>query len=138
VKEELIAKLMWNSGGAGYGVCAVAGAMLWGMDQPTETRPDLISIVAIGGSPCEYSDIELKRLVEFSEAATANYDKRWRYRRGANLICISKHEDSTGVYWMRKRMSWTMGSLFSPTLDEALAIFEREWAKPQEVGNETV
>lgn len=42
---------------------------------------------------------------------------------GANLICISKYDEDK---WMRKRMSWDIGAMFSDTLDEAIAVFERD------------
>lgn len=135
-REELIARLMWNSGGTGYGVCQVAGAMLWADDRPTPERPDWISVVAISGPPEKYTDEELQILVDFSEEATRRYDTRWHWRRGANLICIGKDPFSSSgpVSWMRKRMSWLYGPMYSATLLEALAVFTKDWS-PKEDSN---
>jgi len=119
-REELIARLQWNSGGSGLG--SIAGIMSWAMDHPGEGKPDLKSIVAVSGPPEKYTDEELVELVAFSDKKTAEYDEMFRYRRGANLICIDKTADGR---WMRKRLTWEMGPFFSDSLGEALTIFER-------------
>ena len=122
-REELIAELVWNGGGCGFGICNVANAMTWAMDKPGKGKPDLKSIVVVRGPPEKYKDEELRELAAFSERVTADYDKRYIYRRGANLICIDKTEDGR---WMRKRLTWEMGPMFSDTLQEAIAVMERK------------
>jgi hypothetical protein len=118
IRKKLIEKLMWNEGGSGYGICSVAGMMLHTM---TDKSSDIPSIVAIGGSPDDYTTEELEKLVRFSSRMTEDYDTRYRDRQGANLIIIHKIEKD---HWIRKRMSWEIGPMFSETLDEAIAIFE--------------
>lgn len=118
----MVGKLMWSEGGAGYGICSFAGAMLWESQRPSESYPDWPSVVAVRGPAEKYSDDELARLVEFSGARTARYDEMFRWRQGANLIVLDKVE--TGA-WLRKRMSWTHGPMYSPTLAEALAVMSK-------------
>lgn len=120
-REELIGRLEWNNGGMGYGICAVAGMMLNLLDKPGPGHPDLKSIVIVSTPAEKYTDEELERLVQFSDFMTADNDKRWKIRRGANFICISKIENGR---WMRKRTSWQFGVMFSETLDEACKVFE--------------
>lgn len=122
-REEMVEKLMWNSGGTGFGICSFASELLWQMDQPGPDKPDLISVVAVGAPPDNYTDEELAKLVAFSEERTARYDKMFRYRRGANLIIIHKTED--GQRWLRKRLSWDRGQMYSPTLEEAIAVMSK-------------
>jgi hypothetical protein len=120
-REELIARLQWNGGGCGFGLCGVANAMSWAMATPGKGKSDLKSIVAVSGPPEKYTDEELKELVAFSDRRTTDYDRMFPYRMGANLICIDKTEDGQ---WMRKRLTWEMGPMFSDTLTEAIAVFE--------------
>ena len=123
-REEMIGKLQWNDGGYGFGVCEVGAAMIWTMDTPGPDKPDLKSTVAVSGPPDKYTDEELEKILAFSERVTARYDKMFSYRRGANLILLDKPEYAEGR-WLRKRLSWTIGPMFSETLDEALAIMEK-------------
>lgn len=123
-REELIRKIMWNSGGYGFGICSMASSMLWAMDQPGPGKPDLPSVVAVSGPPEKYTDAELERLVRFSEERTVDYDRMFNVRRGANLILIDKIS-AEGNCWMRKRLSWEFGPMHSPTLEEAVTVFER-------------
>jgi len=135
-RKALIAQLMCNSGGYGFGVCSFGNSMLWAMDEPGPNNPDLISVVAICGDPSKYTDEELKVLVEFSKAATERYDKMFRIRRGCNLILLDKDEfdgKPTGS-WMRKRLTWESGPMYSESLTEALDVFRRGWT-PQEAAN---
>lgn len=122
-REETIERLLWNDGGMGYGVCAVASSMMWAMSKPKEPHgaDDLKSIVAISGPPEKYTDAELATLVAFSDRRTADYDRMFKWRLGANLICIDKMDNGC---WFRKRLSWQMGPMASETLDEAIAVFE--------------
>lgn len=125
-RQEMIAKLLWNSGGDGFGILSFANAMLWAQDRPGPGKPDLPSIVAVGGSPDDYTDEELEKLVAFGERTTARYDKIFSVRRGANLILFRKPLESHGS-WMRKRLSWESGPMYSKTLDDAIAFMtERE------------
>ena len=121
-RQEMINRLQWNDGGMGHGICTVASSMMWAMGKPKEPRgaDDLKSVVAVSGPPNKYTDDELNALVEFSEQRTANYDKMFNWRLGANLICINKISDDC---WMRKRLSWEYGPMASPTLQEAIAVF---------------
>lgn len=109
-RKEMVAKLLWNSGGI------FRNPLTWTMGRPTPSKPDWSSIVAINGSPNNYTNEELEKLVAFAEKATARYDLLFSYRRGANLILFEK----LGERWLRKRVSWDMGPMFSPTLDEAI------------------
>jgi len=122
-RPELIEKLMWNSGGTGMGVCTVANAFVMNSMVPESKQEDWKSVVAISGSPEKYSDKELEKLVAFSERRTANYDRMFRYRMGCNLIFIDKVEENR---WLRKRLTWDMGLMYSVSLDEAMAVFEKD------------
>ena len=119
-RAEMVKKLLWNSGGDGFGICSFASSMLWAMDRPGPGKPDFPSIVAVGGSPADYTDEEIKKLFDFAEFATARYDKIFGIRRGANLILVRKPTEPGGS-WLRKRMSWVSGPMHSPTLDDAIA-----------------
>jgi hypothetical protein len=124
-RRSLINQLEWNSGGYGFGVCALAASLIWGNDHPTKTKPDLKGIVAVCGKPGKYTTEELRKIVEFSKLVTARYDELFRYRRGCNLILLDKREDG---HWMRKRLSWTEGPMYSATLEEAMKVFTKELA----------
>src|SRR3990167_8984732 len=103
-REDVIKRLLWNEGGYGFGICSVAGSMLWSMDTPGPGKPDLQSVVAVSSPPDKYTDEELEKILVFSERATARYDKMFPQRRGANLILLDKFSNG---HWMRKRLSWT-------------------------------
>ncbi len=124
-RQELIAKLEWNQGGTGFGICSFAMAAIWAEDRPGPDKPDLKSIVAVNGPPDKYTDEELAKIVAFAERKTAAYDQMYRWRRGANLILINKHDTGIGTLWLRKRLSWDHGPMYSATLDEALEVMER-------------
>src|SRR5271166_4077017 len=123
-RDEMISKLLWNDGGAGFGICSFGNAMLWATDEPTPTKPDLIATVAISGDPKKYTDEELAKLLDFSQKQTARYDAMFTCRRGCNLIVFDKRNDGM---WLRKRLTWTYGPMYSRTLDAAIAIFTKEW-----------
>lgn len=120
-RTELIGQVEWNSGGYGFGICSVANSMMWAMDEPNAEKPDLKSTVAICGDPAKYTDEELEKIVAFAKRRDEKYDSMFRYRRGCNMILIGKEDGR----WMRKRLTWTMGPMHSPTLDEAIAVMER-------------
>jgi hypothetical protein len=122
-RQEMIDRLEWNGGGYGFGVCAFAGMMSWALDEPGPNKPDLKSIVAVSGPPAKYTDEELTKLVTFAESKTARYDAMFRVRRGANLVLFDKREFDGK--WMRKRLTWDMGPMYSDTLDDAIAVMER-------------
>src|SRR5208337_144505 len=117
-RKALINQLEWNSGGYGFGICSVANSMMWALDQPTKDKPDLKSVVAVCGEPKKYTTEELRRIAEFSKAATERYDKMFSYRRGCNLILLDKRDEGS---WMRKRLTWESGPMYSTSLEEALA-----------------
>jgi len=125
-RDELINQVEWNSGGYGFGVCSVANSMMWAMDEPSADKPDLKSTVAICGDPAKYTDEELEKIVAFAKRRDEKYDSIFRYRRGCNMILIGKEEDNAPSHrWMRKRLTWNMGPMHSPTLEEAIAVMER-------------
>lgn len=123
-REEMIGKLLWNSGGMGFGICSVAASMIWDMDRPTPDKPDYPSILAVNGPSDLYTDEELEKLVAFGDKITARYDTYFKYRRGANLTLIGKTDREDGM-WLRKKLSWTMGPMYSPSLDEAITLMTR-------------
>ncbi|KND51229.1 MAG: hypothetical protein ABA06_02875 [Parcubacteria bacterium C7867-001] len=122
-RTELIGKLMWNEGGYGFGIPSLANSMAWGLATTGPDRPDLPSVVAVSGPPEKYSDDELAELTAFSERRTKHYDSYFKQRLGANLIVIDKLSDNS---WLRKRMSWESGPMYSTTLKDAVAVFETE------------
>jgi hypothetical protein len=124
-RQEMVDRLEWNHGGGGFGICREANSMMWAMERPKEPHgaDDLKSIVAVSAPADEYSDEELKKLVEFSERQTFEYDQRFRGRLGANVILIGKKFEETR--WYRKRLSWESGPMYSDSLDEAIAVFEK-------------
>ena len=65
---------------------------------------------------------ELARLVEFSQERTA-YIRGiiGPIRYGDNLYVLKKNENN----WLSKRQSWTMGRMYSPTLEEAIEFLSR-------------
>ncbi len=76
------------------------------------------------GNPAKYTDEELAKLAEFADEQDRRYDEMFRWRRGCNAILFDKVE--TGR-WMRKRLTWQYGPMFSPTLDKAIGVFANEW-----------
>jgi len=121
-RDELLNHVEINSGGYGFGICSVATSMMWAMDEPSADKPDLKSTVAICGDPEKYTDEELEKIVAFAKRHDEKYDSMFRYRRGCNMILIGKEENGR---WLRKRLSWEYGPMYSPTLDEAIAVMER-------------
>lgn len=121
-RDELISSVEWNSGGYGFGVCSLAGSILWGMQEPSAKKPDLKSTIAICGKPEKYTDEELEKVVAFAKRHDEKYDKMFRYKLGCNMILFDKTDEGR---WMRKRLTWTMGPMYSPTLDEAIAVMEK-------------
>ncbi|MBI2124347.1 hypothetical protein HYT92_01010 [Candidatus Pacearchaeota archaeon] len=125
------AKVLWlkPDSGTGFGLCEVAGQLIWNMQKPRKFNPktgrfndDWASIVAVIGPKLKYFDWELEKIIPFAEKLTLEYDKRFRYRMGCNLIIFEKREDGR---WLRKRMSWTEGAMYSESLDDAIKIFMR-------------
>lgn len=129
-RDELIAGLMWNTGGNSYGLCEVASMALQTMKSPSAERPDWKLVVIISVTEAAYTDEELRLLYLFSIEQTVQYDRIFQYRTGANMICISKFDADT---WSRKRQSWDMGPMESATLEDALDTFRNapraEWKK---------
>ena len=123
-REQCIQGIEWLSpdSGTGLGICAVAALGLWAM---TDVAPDddLKSVVVVKGPPEKYTDEELTKLFAFSQAYTTYYDTMFTQRHGANLIIFDKR-DWDGA-WLRKRMTWNQGPMYSKTLDEALAVFAK-------------
>lgn len=122
-RQELIDKLMWNDGGMGLGITSVATVFMLNSVTPKRKEDDWKSVVAISGPPEKYTDDELEKLVAFSDRRTARYDTIFNCRMGCNAICINKVADNR---WMRKRMTWEIGPMFSDSLDAAVEIFEKD------------
>lgn len=122
--DELVARVEWFSGGGGFGLCRVANMMAWEMDRPDKSsgKGDLVSIVAVGLPKEKYTIEELRLIAGFADRVTARYDRLFGFRRGANMILIDKMSDGR---WLRKRLSWTEGSMVSDTLADAIAVMER-------------
>jgi hypothetical protein len=84
--------------------------------------------VTVGGKPDDYTDDELALLVPFTEAKQADYHRRCGNSKmdwADNFISFERAvEDSHGlVRWGRKRQSWVMGRMHSPSLPEAISSF---------------
>ena len=119
-RKELIQRLSWNSGGMGYGVASIG--MQLAMRMSGKTIP---SIVVVSIPQDKYTDEELSKLVAFSEKMTEDFKRRFGGPLlGDNCICLEKMEGC----WMRKKLTWECGPMTSPTLDEALAVFDKEYA----------
>ncbi len=125
-RQELIDALMWNTGGWGFGICAVASAALWASREPLTKAGDLRSVVAVMGPPEQYTDDELAKLVAFSEERTKKYDEMFDVRMGCNLTLIGKAAYSgDNPRWLRKRLTWNAGPMYSDSLDDALEVMRR-------------
>lgn len=118
-REEAIKELMWSTG-YGHGICRVANMFAAALARPDADHPDWPSIVTVSEPAEKYTDEELQKLVAFSREMTAKYDEIFSWRMGANLIVIDKQDEGR---WLRKRQSWYMGPMYSPTLDEAMEVF---------------
>lgn len=116
-RQELIDQLEWNSGGHGLGLCSFGNAILWRQSRPGPGERDLKGIVAVSCPQESYTDEELAKIAEFNKRLTAKYDEMFRVRMGANLILIGKMDNGR---WLRKRLTWEIGSMYSDTLDEAI------------------
>jgi hypothetical protein len=64
----------------------------------------------------------LELIVKFADERNRIYDRMFSYRRGCNAICIDKFSKTS---WLRKRLSWTMGPMFSASLEEAIEFMSR-------------
>jgi hypothetical protein len=124
-RQLLIDAIEWllPESGTGMGICAVANMFMWATADVAPEN-DLKSVVVVKGPPDKYTDEELAKLLVFSRAYTAYYDEMFTQRIGANLIIFDKRGFDGA--WLRKRMTWDMGPMYSKTLDEAIAVFERE------------
>lgn len=123
-REEMVEKLMWTSGGYGFGIGGVAASLFWAMERPGPDKPDMKSIVSVHEPAEQYTVEELQKLLDFSQKATAAYDERYKWRLGANIIIFDKPRYVEGR-WMGKRLSWDSGEYFN-SLDEAIACFDRD------------
>jgi hypothetical protein len=118
-RDQLIEEIMWNDGGYGFGIPSFGSRMLWALDTPGPDKPDLPSIVMVCSPTDKYTDDELRLLLAFSREKTAEYDRMFRIRRGANLVIFDKPTYMNGK-WMRKRLTWEFGPMHSDTLEEAI------------------
>lgn len=115
-RQSLIDQIMWSDGGAGWGVCAVGNMMM-----AQQSKQTLKSIVSLQGSPDEYTDEELAKVVEFSKIRDERHRKICgEILIGDNVIFLRKMDGK----WLRKRRSWDIGPMFSDSLDEAMAFME--------------
>ena len=124
-RQDMIDAMEWLSpdSGSGFGVCEIASMFSWAMAEPGP-EGDLKSVVAVKGPSEKYSDEDIAKLHDFSQRYTAYYDEMFTQRMGANLIIVD-NDGYDPSPWMAKGMSWTMGRFYWPTLEEALASFER-------------
>ena len=112
LRKGLIEALLWNHGGTTAN--RISDGLLHG--------PQLKSCVAVCGPASDYTTDELVRLAEFSRVQTQDHIRVCgEVRAGDNLICIGKMSDGS---WLRKRLTWEIGSMYAPTLAEAMAAFE--------------
>ena len=120
----MIREMVWltpDSGG-GFGCCSFGASFLWSDQMPTEDHPDWKSIVFVKGPAEKYSLREIRKLHRFSMEKTAEYDRLFSVRMGANAVVMDKCQGER-TYWLRKRMSWECGPMYSETLDEAISVF---------------
>jgi hypothetical protein len=121
IRQELEEKIMWNGGGHTIGDIGLQ--FHHAMDEPGPNKPDLKSIVALGLPRYKYTDEELEQIVMFAERVTSRHDRMFRYRRGANFILLDKRDDGM---WLRKRLSWITGAMYSTSLSHAIAIMSEK------------
>jgi hypothetical protein len=132
-RKELIEALFWTGGGNGFGICRVANMMMQSMMRPETPDEDWPFNVTVQGKPKDYTDDELRELLEFSREMTADYNRMFKWRMGCNLIIVEKNMDNPHRAWWRKRQTWTMGYMWSSTLEDALDTFrdspKSEWKR---------
>jgi hypothetical protein len=129
-RHRMIREMVWltpDSGG-GFGCCSFGASFIWGDQMPSKEHPDWKSTVFVKGPAEKYSLRELRKLHRFSKKKTVEYDRLFSVRMGANAIVMDKvqHDFSENTSWLRKRMSWEMGTMYSKTLDEAIAVFMQQ------------
>lgn len=122
-RNELESQVLWTGGGYGFGIGD--GILAWGMQEPCHGEPDWPSVVSVHGDKALYTDEELATIVAYARDKTAQYDKMFRVRMGANIVIIGKEVydwvDPPRTRWLRKRLTWQSGPMHSDTLDEAIA-----------------
>lgn len=112
-REQMIDRLMWNHGGAGMGVCAVGNPFA-----AMSSSRRLPSCVAVSGPAEIYTDEELAKLVEFSDAKTRRHiEICGSVLEGDNLICIGKCESGR---WLSKKLYWEFGRMYSDSMEDAI------------------
>ena len=126
-RDEMIKDMVWLTpeSGGGFGICSFGASFIWSEQRPTADKPDWKSIVFIKGPAEKYTDEEIKKLYQFSVEKTAEYDRLFNVRMGANAVVMDKLEGER-TYWLRKRMTWECGPMYSETLDDAIAVFMEE------------
>lgn len=77
------------------------------------------SIVVVTGKPEDYTDEEIEKLFKFAKQKTAEWITNASGRPPIMIVIGKVSPRSTGS-WVRKRVTWTGGNFFSPTLDEAI------------------
>jgi hypothetical protein len=120
-RQELEEMIMWNEGGHTIGDIGLQLNHI--MDRPGPNNPDTKSIVALGLPREKYTDEELEKIVAFAQRVTSRYDRMYPYRRGANFILLDKRDDGM---WLRKRLSWMAGAMYSTSVDHAIAIMSEK------------
>lgn len=126
-RQEMIKDMVWltSDSGGSFGSCSFGAAFIWGDQMPSADNPDWKSIVFVKGPAEKYNDEEIGKLYQFSVEKTAEYDKLFTVRMGANAIVMDKVAGEK-IYWLRKRMSWECGPMYSETLEEAIAKFMKK------------
>lgn len=118
-RQALIARFLWA-------VDAFEPLALKGPRRLSVGEQDWPSTVCLIAPQEKYTNGELQALCEFADEHDAAYDKVFSYRKGCNLIVFDKCPDGR---WLRKRLSWYIGPMYSPTLESALDFLRRRQAR---------
>lgn len=112
-RVKLAESIQWLTpdSGTGFGICSFAGMIMH------QSGPK-ISMMLVRGPMDKYTDAELALLADFAQHVDVTHPKD----SGWNNMVFDK-ETLWNPRWLRKRMSWEMGPMYSLSLPEALGIF---------------